>query len=234
MWAMRRPLLAAALVALLAAACGPGNPTPTPTATPTPTPTATATPTAEPPDTERIDLLGTGVGSYMLVAVPVAILHNAATAHVAMHVLVHFTVTGGSRGPFGIDAQVVSLAPGETLAVAADCTDTCNHANETQVSVTVGSWVSGGRRTLTVTGAAYSCGGGCGGHQNGDVLGTVSGAVSAGATVYSVAVCTNSGGTIIGGGSSQITWGGGATQPIDVSVILSANPARCTLYATVP
>ena len=217
----------AVLVMCLATACDGGGSSSTTTATPPPT-AASHKPTPTPaPDTEQVDVVSVGVGAYMLQAIPVALLHNRATRHTATGVATHFTVRGMT-----LDAPVVALGPGETLAVAALCTDTCNGAGSTTAAVTVASWSTALRTPLSVSGGGYSCSGGCGGHQNGDVTGTVAGSVSAGSIIVATAVCMNSAGSIIGGGSGEQTWGGGGSMAIDVSVLVSGDPARCQLYAT--
>jgi hypothetical protein len=226
---MRRLLSLCVLPVLLFALTACDGTTSTASSTAPPTSSATPTATAKPvPDTEQVDIVQVGVGAFMLQAIPVAILHNKATHHTATHVVTHFSVRG-----MALDGATVSLAPGETLAVAALCTDTCNGAGSATATVTVGSWSSAPRTALTATGGGYSCSGGCGGHENGDVTGTISGTVSSGAIVYVTAACFDGSGAIIGGGSSQTSWGGGASMPVDVSVLVSGGPARCQVFATV-
>ena len=50
--------------------------------------------------------------------------------------------------------------------------------------------------------------------------------------VVGFAVCENSAGVILGGGSEQFVWQAGATLPADVPVVLNAAPASCSLGAS--
>lgn len=229
---LRFPLL---VCVLLLGACGNASSsgTPPPTAA-----SATATPTAQPtptpvPEVQRVDVVKAGVGSYMLEAVPVAILKNVATRHTATGVKTHFTVSSGGRSPQKLEGQVISLSPGETLAVAAQCTDTCNGADTVDVQVEVGGWAPGARTTLATSAVAFACGSGCAGSTYGKVTGVVTGTLAANTGVYVVADCTDGSGTIIGGNSTLTQWAGGASQPVEVNVLLRAPAARCELFAAV-
>src|ERR1035437_5846950 len=95
--AMRRILLSLPL--LLVAGCGSPPPATTP-APPSSHPSASASPSAQAsaaPDVDRIDVVSSGVGSYQLVAVPVAVLHNAAGRTAATAGIGHFIPTRGGQ-----------------------------------------------------------------------------------------------------------------------------------------
>lgn len=231
---MRLLLLLAGSVLLLAA-CGEASSSPgaSSVASATGTASATAAASADPePQALHVDSVKVGVGSYMLVAVPVVILHNAAAHHVAVGVKTHFSVTAGNGQVLPLEGPLVSLAPGETLAVAANCTDTCNRAQTTDVKLEVTSWEPGTRATITTSAVAFACGSGCQGSTYGKVTGTLAGTVPSGRAVYVSADCTDASGAIIGGGSTQATWPGGPTSPAEINVILRASAAHCDLFAT--
>ncbi|MBV8301005.1 MAG: hypothetical protein JOY68_03680 [Candidatus Dormibacteraeota bacterium] len=216
-----------ALLTLLAAC---GNPAPSPTPrTPTPGPTPTPIPTP-PPDTLTVQVKGVGIGAYDLVAVPVAILHNAAARHGAAMVVVHFT-TSGPSGTHSLDSIPVNLAPGETLPVTADCTDACTGANNAAATLTVGTWVPTSGATLRSSGVGYQCNG-CGSHAHGDVTGTLEATLGNGAAVEAFASCSTASGAIVGGGSQELVWPGTPTHAVDVPVIVSAQPQTCMLGAS--
>jgi hypothetical protein len=166
----------------------------------------------------------------MLLAVPVAVLHNDASRHGAVEVVVHFTTHRASGATLGsLDSLAVNLGPGESLAVTGDCTDGCNQAAKTDVRVTIGSWVNIIGAVITPGAATYcaSCGGGRG---QGDVTGSVSaGKLASGTPVVIFVACQDGAGAIIGGGSVEIIWPGGPSTTVDVPVALSGTPATCQL-----
>jgi len=170
----------AGAVCLLLAACSS-------TATSTPTPTHLATPTPSttplPPDTMTVSVLASGVGTFDLAAIPVAELKNDAKFHGAASVIVHF-VTHRSGGNLGsLESVAVNLAPGETLAVTADCTDACNGATSVSATVEVGSWPTAIGAVFTTASARYSCQPCHSAHGFGEVKGTLtpSSTIAAGA-----------------------------------------------------
>ena len=61
---------------------------------------------------------------------------------------------------------------------------------------------------------------------------TPSSAVVAGVAVVGFAVCENSAGVILGGGSEQFVWQDGSTLSADVPVVLNAAPASCSIGAS--
>jgi hypothetical protein len=216
------------------AACGPAQPTATPKAsTPTPTPTPRPTPTPT-PDSESVSVVATGVGTYLLAAIPVAVIHNDAHAHATTGVIVHFTTHRGNGAPLGsLDAVPVNLLAGETLAVAANCTDACNNAAGADATVTIGHWLDTGGISVTAAGATYQCGTCRGGHGYGHVNGTLTAAgLASNAAVVAFAVCRDAGGAILGGGVSHLVWPGGASFAIEVSVVINDTPAACELGAS--
>lgn len=219
---MRIPAFGLILLAGLMAACGP-------TSTPSPTPTPSKTPTPV-PDTQQVAVLKTGVGGYMLQAMPVALVQNNAKSHDAVQVKVHFVVTAGDGSTYPIDSSAVTIAPQQVMALAALCTDRCNGARSTTATVSVGSWQSA-TTAIATAGAAYACGGGCRGGGFGTVSGTASGNLAANATVYISAACQDGAGDITGGGSSTMLWPGGGSTSVQVGVLNSAPPASCQLYA---
>jgi hypothetical protein len=224
---------AAIVTAALMAGCGtPGLPSATPTATPKPPPSS---PTPSPtPDSESVSVVASGVGTYLLAAIPVAVLHNDAKGHAAAGVIAHFTTLSRNGGHLGsLDSVPVNLVAGETLAVAADCTDACNNAAGTDVIVTVSSWHETPGVELTASGAAYQCGTCRGGHGYGHVSGMLSAAnLGNGAVVTAFAVCHDGGGGILGGGSAQLQWPGGSTSSVEVAVVINDQPATCDLGAS--
>ena len=232
--AMRSLLLGLPLLALVA--CGSG-PTATPTAATTPRVTGSAAPSIQPsaaPDVDRVDVVSTGVGSYQLVAVPVAILHNAAARTAATAVIVHFIPTRAGRPLTPLASSALTLYPGQSLVVTANCTDTCNNADGVMVTVAVGAWMLVPGGPIMVTGPVYTCGGGCQGHGYGDVAGTVVGSnLVEGTRIDLFAACMDAAGRIVGGGQRQLTWPQpGGSLSLDVPVILSAQPAACQLSAS--
>ena len=233
--------LAVCATALTVMACGgashPTNASPIRTATPTATPsTPTPSPTA---DTESIQVLASGVGSYLLQAQPVAILHNPAAAHTALGVVVDFTVHSPSGSHALTSSPDVSLFPGQTLAVAALCTDPCDNATSTEVAVTVGSWASGGGAVLTANSPVYLCvdqhdSTGCTdavSNSQGTVSGTVSGTAQTFEQIELTGVCTSAAGVIVDSGTVATVWPGGASATMTVSVLGSPRLATCQLYA---
>ena len=228
--------LPVALLALAVTACAGTIPhssaTPAPSHPSTPSTVGTASPSSA-PDTEQVTVAASGVGAYDLQAYPVAVLHNQASAHIATGVVVGFTVHFPG-GTYSLTAEPVSLAPGETLAVTALCTDSCARATSTDVSRTVGGWEAGDRAVMTATSATYACGSPCAGTTGyeGDVSATVSGKVPSGTVLSLSAACEDSAGAIVGGGLTETVWPGGASAVSSVPVLVSATPASCQLYAT--
>jgi hypothetical protein len=177
--------------------------------------------------------MSVGVGTYDLVAIPVAVVHNGASRHGAAQVVVHFATQSASGRPLGkVTAVPVDLGPGETLPVAADCTDACTGAAHASATVTVGIWVSTAGPTVTASPARYLCHGCGAGHAHGDVTATLSAALSGGAAVTAFAVCTSKRGAILGGGSAALVWPGGAGVAVDVPVIVNSPPAGCAVGAS--
>jgi hypothetical protein len=174
-----------------------------------------------------------GFGAYDLEVYPVSVLHSLATAHTAIGVVVRFTVQlpGGSNA---LSSEPVSLAPGETLAVTVQCTDSCDGATGVDAAVTVGGWVTGAYTVISGTSAPYTCGSPCSGNPGyeGSVSGTLSGQVPSGRLVTVTAVCQNGSSTIVGGGSTSMLWVGGASANATVPVLVTTPPASCQLYAT--
>ncbi|MBJ7608647.1 MAG: hypothetical protein JF887_04345 [Candidatus Dormibacteraeota bacterium] len=237
---MRR-LLLCLLATATAAGCGsPAVATPRPTQQPTPTPRPTPTPA---PDTLRVDLVTTGLGAYMAVVVPVAILHNAASRTGVSGVIVHFLPTRAGRPTTPLDSPAVTLYPGETLAVTADCTDTCNCtgscSNPEAVTVTVGAgtWAPIPGSAIDATGVNFACKNGCGGGRGQwDVSATVgSPQLSQGTRVDLFAWCVNASGAIVGGSPPDVltSWPqAGGSLPVQVPAILSAPPSSCQVGAS--
>lgn len=219
--------------ALMLAACGgESSPTATPTTSPTPSPTPSTTPL--PPDTLTVAVLATGVGTFDLAAIPVANLKNNASYHGAASVVAHFVThrSGGSLG--SLESVPVNLAPGETLAVTADCTDACNGATSVSVTLTVGSWPTSIGAVFTTAAAAYSCAPCHSGHGFGEVKGTLqpSSSLASGDPVVGFAICRNKAGAILGGGSEQFVWQDATSLSVDVPVVLNAAPNSCVLSAS--
>lgn len=217
-------------VATTAAACGSSARSPGPSNSPTPKPTATPVPT---PDTETVSVVTTGVGAWQLVAIPVAILKNNAANHGAAAVVVHFVTHSSGGATLGtLDSEAVNLAPGETLPVAADCTDGCNGAASTDATVSVGSWTTSSGPFFTTAAGAYQCGtGACGGgHGQGSVSGSLTvSRLAADSSIVVFAVCTNAGGGVTGAGVTQTIWPGGTSAPVRVPVIVNGTPAACQI-----
>src|SRR5580700_7107021 len=103
----------AAAAMVLLTACS-GAPTPTPSASPSPSATPTPSPTPLPPDTLAVGVLGIGIGTFDLAAIPVARLKNDARFHGAVSVVVHFMIHRSGRALGSLDSAAVDLAPGET------------------------------------------------------------------------------------------------------------------------
>ena len=224
---LRSPLLLGTAI-LAVAACGDVSSlgdTPSPTASPSP---------SSGPDRETITVVAGGTGDYELATIPVALLHNDSARHGASQVVVHFVTRNAHGGRLGaLDSVAVNLAPGETLPVAGDCTDACTGAATTDASVTVGAWVDAPGVSFTGAGTTYRCEA-CGqSNQHGDVVGTVAVPhLGEGAAVALFAACQDASEKVVGGGLAQIVWPGGRSLAVDVPVLLSAAPARCSLGAS--
>jgi len=178
-------------------------------------------------------VLGTGVGTFDLVAIPVVILRNQAARHGAAAVIVHFATSRDGTPLGSVDSAPVNLAPGETLAVTADCTDACLNPTDVSPTPAVGSWVTTPGPSLTGGAGSYSCPGCGGGHAHGDVSGTLStGQLGAGTPVVVFADCKAGDGRIVGGGSRQLPWPGGPSSSVDVAVLVNEPPAACELSAS--
>ena len=229
--ARRLQMTCGIVAALFVAGCGSGSSskaTPTPhRATPTPKPTPTPA-----PDTLSVAVTTTGVGAWQLVAVPVAVLHNAATRHGAKGVVVHFTTIAANGSPqHSLNSVAVNILPGATVTVTANCTDVCNDAASATASVDVASWVETAGIGFTGGVATYACSAGCGGRQSGEVSATLTsvGTVAKGSPVTVFAQCVGGGGGIIGGGSSQISWPSGTSASVMVPAIVNGKPASCSV-----
>ena len=234
-----RPSLLWTCATFLVAACGTTASPATSTARPIPTPTPALTPSPTPslaPDVQRIDVTATGVGTWQLVAVPVAILHNVATHTGVSGVVVHFTLTKGGKPLTSLESPAVTLYPDETLVVTSyQCTDfPCYTADGVGVTVTPGTWGTlPGAPPATAT-AAFACTRGCGGHSQWDVPITVGGPdLLQNEQVDLFASCANAAGGIIGGGSRQLLWPHpGGMLNLEVPVIVNSSPASCRVSAT--
>jgi hypothetical protein len=235
-WNNRRSLVVAVL-GLLATACGTSTastrqPTPTPKATAVAVQTATATPTPA-ADTDSVEVLQSGVGMWGVIVFPVAIIQNQAKYHTAVGVSVTFTTetASGSTNP-PLSSVDVNLAPGQTMALAADCTRGCPGTVSTTATVQVESYaVQTDFAIAPVPGSLATDVGGTLGV--GDVTGTLSDpGLTTGAPMATSAACFDSQQDIIGGGTTIATWSGaGADANIDVAVIYPRIPVSCELYA---
>jgi hypothetical protein len=206
------------------------SPTPSPTASPAPTPTATPLP----PDKLSIAVLGAGVGTFDLAAIPVADLQNNASYHGAASVVAHFTTLRAGRTLGSLESVAVNLGPGERLAVTADCTDACDGATSVSVAVTVGSWPTSIGAVFATTPAAYACRPCRPAHGFGDARGALapSPAIAPGSAVVAFATCRDRSGAILGGGSEEVVWPAGSSLAVDVPVVVNAPPGSCALGAS--
>ena len=227
--------VAAVLLVLGGAACG-GVTNPSPTARPaTPTASVAPTPTATPaPDTDRVDVVSAGVGTWQLVTVPVAVVHSAATHSMVSGLLVHLTPTRGGRPLTPTVTPALILYPGESLVVAANCTDTCTGADGATATVSGGTWgpVTGAPPSAT-TGAVH-CTVSCQGHGQWDVPVTVAGSqLVQNEQVDLFAQCLTAAGTVLGGGQRTLLWPqSGGSLMLDIPVIVNAPPATCQVGVT--
>ncbi len=229
------PVWIAGAVAMGLSACaGSGAPSPSPSPTPARTLVPTPTATTPPPDTLTVTVLSLGVGTFDLAAIPVATLKNNARFHGAASVKAHFVTHRSGRALGSLESVAVNLAPGQTLAVTADCTDACNGATSVTATVTVASWPTGIGAVFPTLTASYSCGPCHAGHGYGNASGTLtpSSTIGAGGAVVGFAVCRNAAGVILGGGSEQFVWPGGAGLAVVVPVVVNAAPATCALGAS--
>ena len=146
----------------------------------------------------------------------------------------HFVTHRSGRTLGSLESVPVNLAPGETLAVTADCTDACDGATSVSVTVTVASWPTSIGAVFSTATAAYSCAPCRTGHGFGNVKGTLkpSSTLASGDPVVSFAVCRNKTGAILGGGSEQFVWQVGDSLNVDVPVVLNAAPSVCALSAS--
>jgi hypothetical protein len=190
----------------------------------------------------RVDVVSTGLGAYQAVVVPVAVLHNAAIRTGVTGLVVHFVPTRAGRPLTPLDSPAVTLYPGQTLAVTATCTDSCNCtaacANPDAVTVTVGTgtWSPLPGSAITAGTATAACVSGCRGAGQWDVTATVGNPqLAQGARVDLFAWCVNGAGAIIGGGQRQVIWPqSGGSLALDLPTILSAPPGSCTVAASAP
>jgi hypothetical protein len=226
--------LAGLTVVALSACSGTTAPSPTPSPSPSPTPDPTPSATPPPPDTQTVGVLAVGIGTFDLAAIPVAELKNNAKFHGAASVVVHFVTHRSGRTLGSLDSPAVNLVPGETLAVTADCTDACNGATGVDVTVTVGSWPITVGPVFATAAAKYTCQSCRAGHGYGDVKGTLtpSASISAGRAVVAFAVCRNTSGVIVGGGSEQFVWQAGGSLAADIPVVVNTAPHACSLGAS--
>jgi hypothetical protein len=181
-----------------------------------------------------VAVLAAGVGTYALAAIPVAELKNKAAFHGAASVVAHFVTHRAGRRLGSLDSVPVNLGPGETLTVTADCTDACNGATSVNVTVTVGTWPTSIGAVFTTVPASYSCHPCRAGHGYGDTRGTLAPApaIASGSAVVGFAACRNRAGAILGGGSVELVWPGGASVAVDIPVIVNAPPTSCALGAS--
>ena len=208
-----------------------------PSPSPQPFSTATATPSPSPAaDSEEVSLLSSGVGDFYLQAFPVAVLRNQASAHTASGIVVHFAVAHPG-GTFTLDSlPALSLAPGQSLAIAQLCTDSCRAATGVQVTgIDVGSWTAGGTAMVTPSPAGFACGSPCARHSgySGTATTTVqsSSPIATATALYAAAACTDQTGNLVGGGSIfPWVWPGGASASVAVPVLVSAPPSACEIY----
>jgi hypothetical protein len=179
-------------------------------------------------------ITATGIGSFDLVTIPVAVLHNAASRHGAAMVVVHFVTHRADGRTLGsLDSVPVNLGPGETLAVTANCTDACVGASGTDAAVKVGAWVDRPGASLAAGPAAYHCSNCGAGRGHGNTTGTVTAThLAEGAAVVVFASCMRADGMILGGGSEVIVWPGGPALNVDVAVLVNSPPATCQLGAS--
>jgi len=226
------PAITGGIALGLAACASPAVTTRSP-APPTHSATAVPTPTL-PPDQEAVVVAATGVGTFDLATIPVAVLHNTASRHGAAMVVVHFVTHRSDGRTLGsLDSVPVNLGPGETLAVTADCTDACVNASGTAATIAVGAWVSKPGVALAAGPAAYRCGNCGSGHGHGDTTGSITAAhLADGAAVVVFASCVGADGSIVGGGSEEIVWPGGPALSVDVPVLVNSAPAACQLGAS--
>lgn len=196
------------------------------------------------PDTLRVDVVSNGIGVYQAVVVPVAVLHNAATRTTVTGVSVHFVPSRGGQPLQPLDSPAVTLHPGETLAVTADCTDGCNNTGTVRdpdglaTTVVGGTWTPARGTAITATGISFRCKSGCGrGHGQWDVAATIGNPdLLQGTRVDLFTWCTNTAGAIVGGNPpSVIQWPQpGGSLPLTLHAILSAPPAGCAVGASAP
>ena len=232
----RAPLCLTLAVGAALGACGsPPAATPSPTHPPTASPTPPPTPS--PPDTLRVDVVSNGFGVYQAVVIPVAVLHNAATRTTVTGVVAHFAPSRGAQQLPALDSPAVTLHPGETLAVTADCTDGCNNTGTVRdpdglvVTVVGGTWASVPGTPIVAGGVTFTCRSGCGGgHGQWDVSATVGNAkLAQGTRVDLFTWCTNAAGAVIGGNPpSVVQWPqAGGSLALTLHAIVSAPPAAC-------
>ena len=180
-------------------------------------------------------MVAVGVGTFDLAAIPVATLKN--DAHLPRRRLSHGPLRDPSRRARtlgSLDSVAVNLAPGQTLSVTADCTDACDGATSVTATVSVASWPTGIGAVFSTTTAAYTCGPCHAGHGYGNAHGTLtpSSTIGSGSPVVGFAVCHDAAGAILGGGSEQFVWPGGASLAVVVPVVVNSAPATCSLGAS--
>lgn len=226
----------AVVIALAALLCGCGSSGPAATSTPatTPVPTPTATPTPG-PDTLGVDVLASGVGVYLLTTIPVAVVHNVATAHAATTVQVRFAVFDSAGRPVGgADALIPYLAPGQTMGIGAQI-HLSGSGLRASASILGAQWTPAGPTPPVTFGPSSYAAGPCGSCPSGPGYGTASATLSAapGATVSNVTVTVvcYRGAAIIGGGS-DVKAVIALPQPLQEAVVVTTAPDRCVMYAS--
>jgi hypothetical protein len=221
--------LALVAPALILAACG-GGASSTATSTPSPSRTLAATPTPA-PDSLQVTVVAHGLGTYELTTVPVAVVRNAAGAHAAVGVHVHFTVLSPAGAALATtDGDIPLIAPGETTAIAGRA-ELSGRGDTVKEDVTVTSWrpanPAAGR--IATSDVAYRCETShCLGY--GTVVGTLAATTATSVTV--TAVCYDAANAVIGGDTSTTAASAQGTTHVEEPVIVTVRPARCELYAT--
>jgi hypothetical protein len=170
-----------------------------------------------------------------VIVFPVAVVVNQARYHTALGVSVTFTTktASGSTNP-PLSSVLVNLAPGQTMALAADCTRGCPGTVSATATVQVSSYAPAAASAFAIVPVAGTLATDVGGTPGvGDVTGTLTDPLfTAAMPIAASAVCFGPDQGILGGGMVTTLWGSAAADPnISVSVVYPRTPASCRLYA---
>lgn len=183
-----------------------------------------------------VDIAETGIGSVLQTIVPVAVLRSRATSHTAHGLAVHLVVSLAGHEVGAADVTLATLGPGAGAAVAGRVSGPAAPSLTLAATVRVAFW--DGQPPVPVPGGTGvtldTTHGPNGGQGGGDVTATLSLAVIPAPVLQLTAVCRDSAGTIVGGGSQTIS-APAAPGPLTVTVpvVFSRRPTACSVEGAI-